>query len=85
MPLQRLPNWIQLSVFLLALNAGMVNVLGLITVLHQSVSHMTGNVSMLAMSLADWQPEHFVYLNLVVLCFILGSFISGLILSDSHV
>ena len=53
MPLQRLPNWIQLSVFLLALNAGMVNVLGLITVLHQSVSHMTGNVSMLAMSLAD--------------------------------
>ena len=85
MPLQRLPNWIQLSVFLLALNAGMVNVLGLITVLHQSVSHMTGNVSMLAMSLADWQPEYFVYLNLVVLCFILGSFISGLILSDSHV
>lgn len=66
MPLQRLPNWIQFGAFLLALNAGMVNVLGLFTVLHQSVSHMTGNVSMLAMSLLDWRPEHFIYLSLVM-------------------
>jgi uncharacterized membrane protein YoaK (UPF0700 family) len=85
MPLQRLPNWIQLGAFLLALNAGMVNVLGLFTVLHQSVSHMTGNVSMLAMSLLEWQPEHFIYLSLVVLCFVIGSFYSGLILGDSNV
>lgn len=85
MPLQRLPNWIQLGAFLLALNAGMVNVLGLITVLHQSVSHMTGNVSMLAMSLIDWQLEHFIYLTLVIFCFVVGSFYSGLILGNSHV
>ncbi|MCH7383441.1 DUF1275 domain-containing protein [Acinetobacter dispersus] len=85
MPLQRLPNWIQLGAFLLALNAGMVNVLGLFTLLHQSVSHMTGNVSMLAMSLLDWQPEHFIYLSLIVICFIIGSFYSGLILGNSNV
>ncbi|USA54200.1 DUF1275 domain-containing protein [Acinetobacter sp. C32I] len=85
MPLQRLPNWIQLGAFFLALNAGMVNVLGLFTVLHQSVSHMTGNVSMLAMSLLDWQPEHFIYLSLVILCFVIGSFYSGLILGNSSV
>ncbi|ENU24827.1 hypothetical protein F993_01075 [Acinetobacter proteolyticus] len=85
MPLQRLPNWIQLGAFFLALNAGMVNVLGLFTVLHQSVSHMTGNVSMLAMSLLDWQPEHFIYLSLVVLCFVIGSFYSGLILGNGRV
>ncbi|MFN3894470.1 MAG: DUF1275 family protein, partial [Acinetobacter sp.] len=48
MPLQRLPTWVQLGAFFLAVNAGMINVLGLVTVLHQSVSHMTGNVSMLA-------------------------------------
>ncbi|MDH0563273.1 YoaK family protein [Acinetobacter courvalinii] len=84
MPLQRLPNWIQLGAFFLALNAGMVNVLGLFTVLHQSVSHMTGNVSILAMSLLDWQPEHFIYLSLVILCFITGSFYSGLILGNSN-
>ena len=85
MPLQRLPNWIQFGAFLLALNAGMVNVLGLFTVLHQSVSHMTGNVSMLAMSLLDWRPEHFIYLSLVILCFVIGSFYSGLILGNGHV
>lgn len=85
MPLQRLPNWIQIGAFLLALNAGMVNVLGLFTVLHQSVSHMTGNVSMLAMSLLNWQPDHFIYLALVVICFVIGSFYSGLILGNSNV
>ncbi|PKF34717.1 YoaK family protein [Acinetobacter proteolyticus] len=85
MPLQRLPNWIQLGAFFLALNAGMVNVLGLFTVLHQSVSHMTGNVSMLAMSLLDWQLGHFIYLSLVILCFVIGSFYSGLILGNGRV
>lgn len=84
MPLQRLPNWIQIGAFLLAMNAGMVNVLGLFTVLHQSVSHMTGNVSMLAMSLLDWQPDHFIYLGLVVMSFVIGSFYSGLVLGNSQ-
>ena len=85
MPFQTLPPWVQLGTFFLAVNAGMINVLGLVTVLHQSVSHMTGNVSMLAMSLLEWQPEHFIYLSLVVLCFVIGSFYSGLILGDSNV
>ncbi len=37
MPFQHLPLWIQLGASL-AVNAGMINVLGLVTVLHQSVS-----------------------------------------------
>ena len=69
---------------LLAINAGMINVLGLITLLHQSVSHMTGNVSMLAMSLVNWQFEHIIYLVLVILCYVCGSFYSGFILGNSH-
>lgn len=84
MPLQRLPNWFQLGVFLLAFNAGMINVLGLITLLHQSISHMTGNVSMLAMSLVEWQPEHIIFLLLVIICYVCGSFYSGFILGSSH-
>ncbi|EEH67478.1 MULTISPECIES: YoaK family protein [Acinetobacter] len=85
MPFQRLPNWIQLGAFLLALNAGMVNVLGLFTVLHQSVSHMTGNASLLAMSLINWQPDHLLYLSLVLICYVIGSFYSGLILGNGNV
>ncbi len=62
----------------------MINVLGLVTVLHQSVSHMTGNVSVLAMSLVHWQPESILYLLLVTVCYVIGSFYSGVILGNSH-
>jgi uncharacterized membrane protein YoaK (UPF0700 family) len=84
MPFQHLPPWIQLGAFFLAVNAGMINVLGLVTVLHQSVSHMTGNVSVLAMSLVHWQPESILYLLLVTVCYVIGSFYSGVILGNSH-
>ncbi|ANF81798.1 hypothetical protein A3K93_06080 [Acinetobacter sp. NCu2D-2] len=84
MPLQRLPAWIQLGAFFLAFNAGMINVLGLITVLHQSVSHMTGNVSMLGMALLAGHIDQVIYLAIVIVCFLIGSLISGLILGNSH-
>ena len=84
MPFQTLPLWIQLGAFFLAVNAGMINVLGLVTILHQSVSHMTGNVSMLAMALIAWQSATIIYLILVLLCYVIGSFYSGLILGNSH-
>ena len=84
MPFQTLPPWVQLGTFFLAVNAGMINVLGLVTVLHQSVSHMTGNVSMLAMALLHWQPDTIIYLTCVVLCYVIGSFYSGFILGNSH-
>jgi len=84
MPLQHLPFWVQLGAFLLAVNAGIINVLGLITVLHQSVSHMTGNVSMLAMALVQWHPEQVLYLVLITVCYVIGSMYSGLILGNSN-
>ncbi|OTG81889.1 DUF1275 family protein [Acinetobacter sp. ANC 4558] len=84
MPFQTLPSWLQLGVFLLSVNAGMINVLSLITVLHQSVSHMTGNVSIFAMALIEWKPDVLLYLFLVVLCYLIGSMYSGLILGNSH-
>jgi uncharacterized membrane protein YoaK (UPF0700 family) len=84
MPFQSLPYWLQFGVFFLAINAGMINVLGLVTVLHQAVSHMTGNVSIFAMALIEWKPDVLLYLALVVLSYVLGSTYSGLILGNSH-
>ncbi|ENV82757.1 hypothetical protein F941_01523 [Acinetobacter bouvetii DSM 14964 = CIP 107468] len=84
MPFYTLPLWVQLGAFFLAINAGMINVLGLVTVLHQSVSHMTGNVSMLAMAVIQWQPAAILYLFLVTLSYVIGSFYSGLILGNSQ-
>ena len=84
MPFQKLPLWIQLGAFMLALNAGMINVIGLITLLHQSVSHMTGNASMLAMSIIHGDLSNIIFLTLVILSYVLGSSYSGFILGNSH-
>ncbi|MGE8539856.1 YoaK family protein [Acinetobacter sp. ANC 3813] len=84
MPFYTLPLWVQLGAFFLAFNAGMINVLGLVTVLHQSVSHMTGNVSMLAQAITNWQPSSILYLFLITLSYVVGSFYSGLILGNSQ-
>ena len=84
MPFQKLPRWIQVAAFLLAINAGMINVLGLITVLHQSVSHMTGNVSILAMAILEWDASAVLFLSLITLCYVIGSLYSGWILGSSH-
>ncbi|MFB2539492.1 MULTISPECIES: YoaK family protein [unclassified Acinetobacter] len=82
MILQKLPNWLLVSVFLLATNAGMINVMGLLTALHQSISHMTGNVSMLATAIYQHEWEHVGFLILVVACYVIGSLYSGYILGS---
>lgn len=69
---------------MLAMNAGMINVLGLISLLHQSVSHMTGNASLIALSLADQDYASVIFLVLVVISYVLGSSYSGFILGNSH-
>ncbi len=51
MPFQILPKWIQFGAFMLAVDAGMMNVLGLISLLlHQSLPHMTGDAILIAVS-----------------------------------
>jgi uncharacterized membrane protein YoaK (UPF0700 family) len=84
MPFQVLPNWVQFGAFMLAINAGMINVLGLISLLHQSVSHMTGNVSLLAIALIDHDYRAVLFLILIIISYVLGSSFSGYILGNSH-
>jgi uncharacterized membrane protein YoaK (UPF0700 family) len=84
MPFQVLPNWVQFGAFMLAMNAGMINVLGLICLLHQSVSHMTGNASLLAISLIEHDYASVLFLILVILSYVLGSSYSGYILGNSN-
>lgn len=84
MPFQRLPLWVQLAAFMLAMNAGMVNVLSLFSLLHQSVSHMTGNVSLLAEAIVQFNLDQIIFLSLIVISYVLGSSYSGLILGNSH-
>lgn len=69
---------------MLAMNAGMINVLGLISLLHQSVSHMTGNASLLAISLSHQDYQSVLFIILVILSYVIGSSYSGFILGNSH-
>ena len=83
-PLQHLPRWIQFAMFILACNAGMVNVLGMLMVLHQSISHMTGNVSLLAIHLWQHDFSQVFFLVSVLISFVLGAFYSGYILGNAQ-
>ncbi|WP_111894404.1 YoaK family protein [Acinetobacter sp. MB5] len=84
MPFQTLPVWVQLGAFFLAFNAGMVNALGLLSIWHQTVSHMTGNVSMLAIAIMHGQSMQALYGICVITSFVLGSLYSGYLLGNSH-
>lgn len=84
MPFQTIPHWIQYSAFMLAANAGMINAFGLISFLHQSVSHMTGNVSLFAIQLHQQHYSAALFLIVILLCYILGAGVSGMILSNSN-
>lgn len=84
MPLQTLPLWIQISAFLLALNAGMINVLALLYVTRQTISHMTGNVSFLVLELLQKNWSNAIFLLAVIFFFMLGAFYSGFIIRDSN-
>lgn len=84
MPFQILPVWVQLGAFFLAFNAGMMNALGLLSIWHQTVSHMTGNISMLAIAILHGQSMQAIYGICVITSFVLGSLYSGYILGSSH-
>lgn len=84
MPFQHLPKWVQFGAFMLAMNAGMINVLGLISLLHQSVSHMTGNASLLAVHFIEHDYSSVAFLIFIILSYVLGSSYSGFILGNSQ-
>lgn len=84
MPLHTLPVWIQISAFFLSLNAGMINVLAILNVAHQAISHMTGNVSYLVLELLQKNWFNVSFLFGVIFFFMLGAFYSGFIIRDAH-
>ncbi|MEZ5485853.1 MAG: DUF1275 family protein, partial [Lysobacteraceae bacterium] len=50
--IDRLPTWVWSGAWLLAFVAGSVNVVGLLGFEHQAITHLTGNTSLLAESVA---------------------------------
>jgi uncharacterized membrane protein YoaK (UPF0700 family) len=78
--IRRLPRWIMLGGALLALNAGFVNSLALLSFAHQAVSHVTCTVTVEASAWSTggaWLPPLWI-----VLSFLLGAVISGVVVGN---
>jgi len=81
--ISKLPRWVWLGGGLLAFNAGMVNVVALLGLEHQAVSHVTGSLTQMGMRLAGGEHSAVLLLAAVVGSFLAGALISGLLIRNS--
>ncbi|WP_417595081.1 YoaK family protein [Oceanospirillum sp.] len=80
--ISRLPKWVEAGAFVLAFIAGSVNAVGLLGFKHQAVSHVSGTATLLGTLLAD-SPLDALHLAGVIVSFLLGATLSGLLLNDN--
>jgi uncharacterized membrane protein YoaK (UPF0700 family) len=76
--------WVLWGGFLLAMNAGFVNALGILTLLHQTVSHLTGTISNFGIAAAQGNGDAVRETGYLVLFFLLGAMLSGVIVGNSQ-
>ena len=81
--ISRLPPWVEVGAFTLALMAGMVNAVGLLGFSHQAVSHLTGTSTLLGAGLTRLPLAELMHLLLVLLSFVAGAAFSGLFIGSS--
>ena len=79
----QLSKWVGVAVFILAMDAGVVNAIGLLGFEHQSVSHLSGTATLLGTGLFNTPLLHIFHLLGVLLSFVLGSSIVGYLLYGS--
>lgn len=81
--ISKLPRWFWCGTWILAFFAGLINVIGLLGFSHQTVSHLTGNTSMLAAAIATRNYSAALNFSMVIGFFLLGTVLSGFIIQDS--
>jgi uncharacterized membrane protein YoaK (UPF0700 family) len=79
----QLPRWVWIGAFALSCIAGMVNVVGYLGFEHQAITHLTGTTTLLGAALAGADPRAALHLLGVILAFVGGAALSGLIVQDS--
>jgi uncharacterized membrane protein YoaK (UPF0700 family) len=78
--INRLPKWVEIGGFFLALVAGGVNAIALRGFNHQGVSHLSGSSTLLGVELAAGNFPEVVHLALIVLSFVVGAVVSGFVI-----
>lgn len=79
----KLPPWVWTGAWLLAFVAGMVNVAGLLGFDRHSITHHTGNTSLLAEALARGNFAEMAQVAAIIAAFVLGCALSGYLVQDS--
>lgn len=78
----KLPRWVWTSAWILAFNAGIVNVVGLLGFEHRAITHLTGSTSMLAVGLATVNVSLILQFSGILGSFVIGTVLSGFIIQD---
>jgi uncharacterized membrane protein YoaK (UPF0700 family) len=78
--MQRLPRWVEWGGFLLAMNAGFVNAVGVLGFRHQAVSHLTGISTFFSIEIMRGDSLQVMHLLCVMIFFVLGAIISGVVI-----
>ncbi|RKF18766.1 DUF1275 domain-containing protein [Alginatibacterium sediminis] len=81
--ISKLPRWVESGAFVLAFIAGCVNAIGLLGFKHQSISHLSGTATLVGTSFVGMGSSDTWHLLMIMLSFVLGSALSGLMLESS--
>ncbi|ATJ82460.1 YoaK family protein [Halomonas beimenensis] len=81
--ISKLPRWVEYGAFVLAFTAGSVNAVGLLGFEHQAISHLSGTATLLGTGLAHGSLTHSLHLAGILIGFLAGAALSGLLLPSS--
>ncbi len=81
--ISKLPKWVEVGALILALVAGFVNAIGLLSFEHQAVSHLSGTATLLGVGMIKGSVLGLVHVLGVLVSFLVGSCIAGFLLNSS--
>jgi uncharacterized membrane protein YoaK (UPF0700 family) len=81
--ISKLPSWVWAGAGALAFIAGFINVVGLLGLGHQAITHLTGTTSMLAAAVASLDGAATLHFGGIIGSFVAGSVLSGFLIQDS--
>ncbi len=79
-----IPTWVLIGAVVLAFCAGILNATALMGLAHISASHVTGNVSMLAVKFMQGDWAAFKLFTVSIISFWVGSVLSGMLIGSSE-
>ena len=81
--ISKLPRWVWAGAWVLAFDAGIVNVVGLLGFEHQAITHLTGSTSLLAIKVAAFDVTAILHFAAILGSFVAGTVLSGFIIKDA--